>query len=282
MAAKKWSQFELAQRMYSPRAAEYEESWHPQYTERFMKVVGPTPGDRILVLACGTGLETVIAVSLVGEDGLVVGVDATAEMLAEARKKQDADPTLSHRLSLIQHDIADLSSCPSLEKANFDIILCSNAFVLLDSPKDVVAHWRDYLKPGGRMVIDIPHEHNLRPSLLLERVALRLGVAYHSNRLWIESKESFREVLEAQGLVVDRIEIAEKDSGKGTQHMDVTEADKAFDTTVNSHSTGLVVTDDFKAKARPVFREEWEAAAVGGKVAVTNYLYVYVARKSKF
>lgn len=279
MAADQGTQFETAQRMYSTRAVDYENSWHPQYTGRFMDIVAAKAGDRVLVLACGTGLEIAIAAPLVGDDGIVVGIDATSEMLAEARKKQTADSVLAQRLALVQHDITDLSSCAEIEKETFDLILCSNAFVLLQNPGQVVAHWRDFLKPGGRMVIDITHEYNLRAGQVLENVARRMGIPFPSNRSWIKSKDSFREVLQSQGLVVDRIETVEKELGKGTTYLDVTEADEQYEYIANSPLTGLVTTNEFKAKARPLFKEEWEAAAVDGKMEVSDTLYVYVARK---
>jgi len=244
-----------------------------------MKIVEAAPSDRILVLACGTGLETSAAAPVVGDDGFVVGVDATSEMLVEARRKQDTDPVLSRRLGFIQHDITDLSSCSELEKSSFDLVLCSNAFVLLENPGQVVAHWRDYLKTGGRMVIDITHEHNFPAALVMEKVTRRLGGYYPSNRSWVKSKDSFREILESEGLVVDRIETVEKELGKGPTYADVTEADEKFDYIANTPLTGQVTTDEFKAKARQLFKEEWEAAAVDGKVEISDTLYVYVARK---
>ena len=51
------TQIEFAQHMYGARAANYEDSWHPDYSKRFIDLVDLKPGDRILDLCCGTGLE---------------------------------------------------------------------------------------------------------------------------------------------------------------------------------------------------------------------------------
>ncbi|KIE03163.1 protein-L-isoaspartate(D-aspartate) O-methyltransferase, partial [Metarhizium majus ARSEF 297] len=59
MTPKQFSQVEQAQKSYQTRAKDYDSSWHPQYTARFMELIGIRPGDRVLVLACGTGLEAV-------------------------------------------------------------------------------------------------------------------------------------------------------------------------------------------------------------------------------
>ena len=44
------------------------------------------PGDRVLDLGCGGGLDSLIAAERVGPDGQVVGVDFSAEMLGRARR----------------------------------------------------------------------------------------------------------------------------------------------------------------------------------------------------
>ncbi|KAG8427277.1 hypothetical protein J3459_007359 [Metarhizium acridum] len=134
MTPKQFSRFEQAQKSYQTRARDNDNSWHPQYTTRFVKLIDIQPGDRVLVLACGTGLEAVIACPLVGDNGLVTALDAAPAMLDVFRKKQATDEILSRRLVLVQHDVTDLESCEHLEKGAYDVIICSNAFVLFDDP----------------------------------------------------------------------------------------------------------------------------------------------------
>jgi ubiquinone/menaquinone biosynthesis C-methylase UbiE len=45
------------------------------------------PGQAVLDVGCGPGIDTIALASLVGETGLVVGVDHDAAMLAEAEKR---------------------------------------------------------------------------------------------------------------------------------------------------------------------------------------------------
>lgn len=215
------SQADSAQRLYTPRAAGYDNSWHPEYSQRFTDVAPINPGDRILDLACGTGLDAMIAAERVGDQGIVVGVDVTPAMLEKAREKLGDNPTLARRLMLVQHDVTDLTECPHVQKNSFDLVLCSNAFVLLEHPDQVVAHWRDYLKPGGRVVIDITHERNLPSGILMGKVARSLGLPFLSNRTWIKSKASFSEILERQGFVVEKVEAVERALGLGTTYHDL-------------------------------------------------------------
>ncbi|KAJ6443368.1 protein-l-isoaspartate(d-aspartate) o-methyltransferase [Purpureocillium lavendulum] len=282
MAPAQSLQYACAQHMYANRADDYDSSWHASYTARFMELAAPQPGERVLALACGTGLEAEHAAPLVGEPsggGLVVGVDATPAMLDVFRRKRAADPVLAARTRVLQHDVTDLSGFAGVEPASFDLIVCSNAFVLFDDPAAVVRHWKTYLRDGGRMVIDVTHERNLHQGLLMEAVAERMGVAFPSDRRWITSRDSFRRVLEAQGLRVERVEALEKVSGKGTVYLGTEEADAQFDYITSMPLSSELATEEFKQKARPLFKEEWQKAAVDGKLEVCDILYVYVARK---
>lgn len=44
------------------------------------------PGERVVDLGCGAGTDSLIAAQMVGEHGVVTGVDMTPEMLAKARR----------------------------------------------------------------------------------------------------------------------------------------------------------------------------------------------------
>ncbi|OLN82302.1 putative 37.1 kDa protein [Colletotrichum chlorophyti] len=266
-----------AQRMYTARADNYENSFHPEYTKRFMAVADIQPGERVLVLACGTGLEVFIAADQVGDDGEIIGVDITEAMLAKAREKQERlKPTAKVRL--LNHDVTQLETLPEVNGQMFDVILCSSAFVLFDDPARVVTSWRNFLKPGGRLVVDITHEDNLKVGLLLERAARRLGVRFPSNRSWITDKGSFQKILEGAGYVVERIELMDKLTGKGDTYYGPDQVDEQFDWITGTPLTVNLATDEFKEKTRALFREEWEKNAVNGKVVHVDAVYVYVAR----
>lgn len=273
------TQNQSAQRMYNARASNYEDSWHPEHSRRFITLVPLKPGDRVLDLCCGTGLEAFLAADIIGEGGEVVGVDVSSGMLGQLRERQQREPELGQRIKTVYHDVTDLEGVPEVEKGSFDAVLCSCAFVLFDDPAGVVAHWKEYLKPGGVMAIDIAHEWNLRPGVVLERVANRMGVTFPSNRSWVESIESFKELLEGQGMRLEDAVQLDNISGQGSVFYGVNEADEQFDKTVHSSLTQNAVSDDFKIKAKPLFRQEWEKIAVDGKVESTDILYVYIARK---
>lgn len=275
------TQAQSAKRMYNARATNYEDSWHPDYSKRFMSLVPLSPGHRVLDLCCGTGLEAFLAAEAVGEQGEIVGVDVSTGMLEQLRDRQRREPGLGRRIKTFHHDVTDLGGVPEAEKGSFDAILCSCAFVLFEDPAAVVAHWKEYLRPGGLMAVDVTHEWNLRSGLALEQVARRLGINFPSNRSWIRSIESFKEILEGQGLVVEKAVPLERISGQGSVFYGVDEADSQYEQIVSRSSLtqNSAVSESFKAQAKPLFREEWERIAVDGKVESVDVLYVYVARK---
>ncbi|OIW33042.1 S-adenosyl-L-methionine-dependent methyltransferase [Coniochaeta ligniaria NRRL 30616] len=279
------TQPQSAQRMYDSRAASYEDSWHPSYAIRFTSHLSIAPGDAVLDLCCGTGLKVFAAAEKVGPTGSVVGVDVSDGMLAQARQKQAANPEVGKRCLLLKGDVAKLDEVFAAaglggKKGAFDWITCSSAFVLLDDPSAALAHWKAFLKPGGRMAIDVPHEHNLRAGAILERVAKRLRVAMPFNRSWVESSESFIKLAEKEGLEVEKFELLERVMGEKISYYSLDEADEQFDKVVNGSLTTKLDVEEFKEKARPLFHEEWAKAAVDGKVAVADALYLYILRKA--
>ncbi|KAJ6789419.1 hypothetical protein PWT90_03649 [Aphanocladium album] len=277
--SKNKSQYEMANLLYEPRAVDYDDSWHPDYTRRLIDFVGVRPNDRILSLACGTGLEAIYAAPNLSDDGIIIGIDATKAMLAVAQTKLDANPTLKQRVQLFQHDIADLSSCSALGRESFDLILCSNAFVLLEKREEVIAAWTDYLKPNGRMVIDIPSEQSIPEGVMMEKVCARLGVQYASDRSWMRSVESFRAILESQSLHVKSATVMEKRPGQDVKYLDKVQLQTQFEKVVMAAMASNIVEAGFLEKAMPIFDEEWNRLAVEGKVKVCESLYLYIAEK---
>lgn len=276
------TQRDSAQRMYDSRAPTYEDSWHPDYSRRFIAQAPLKPSDRVLDLCCGTGLEAFLAAENVGDKGQIVGMDVTQGMLEQLHERQKREPALGQRIRTIHHDVTDLDGLAGqgVERGSFDAILCSCAFVLFREPAKVVAHWKEFLKPGGVMVIDIPHEHNLRSGIILELVAREMGAAeFPSNRCWVMSQDSFKYVLEAQGMQVENVHTLNNIQGKGTQLYGVDDANHLYETIINSSLTVNAVSDEFKKAAKPRFRREWERGAVDGKVEDTDSVYLYIARK---
>ncbi|KAI1860668.1 uncharacterized protein JN550_011393 [Neoarthrinium moseri] len=277
-----YSQIQTAQHVYDVRAPDYEKSWHPDYTTRLMKLAPLHEGDKVLVPCCGTGLESFMAAEAVGPHGLVVGVDVSEGMLKEARARQSREAALAPRLRFIHHDAASLGTCTELGEleGKFDLLICSNAFVLFRDPAGVVRGWRGWVRDGGRMIIDIVHEKSFVPGVVIEKVMAQLGVAWPWNRAWARGRDSFKEILESEGMQVEVIELLNTKSEQPVLSYGVDEADEQFESVAESgFACNVRWQGDQRERAKDLFRKEWESIAVDGKVEAVNALYVYVARK---
>jgi len=109
------------------------------------------PGETVLDLGSGGGLDCFIAGARVGATGRVIGVDMTAEMIGKARsgvsvyEKQSGFSNVEFRLGEIENlPVAD---------ASVDVVI-SNCVINLSPDKKRV--WREItrvLRPGGRVAV---------------------------------------------------------------------------------------------------------------------------------
>jgi SAM-dependent methyltransferase len=102
------------------------------------------PGDRVLDLACGPGNITRRLARSVGASGLIVGVDASATMLAQAVRDTRAD-----QVSYVRADAAQLP----FRSSSFDAVCCYAALYLIDDPFAAIAEMIRVLAPGGRVAV---------------------------------------------------------------------------------------------------------------------------------
>ena len=116
------------------------------------------PADRVLDVGCGTGYNLPLLLEAVGPTGSVVGVDASATMLARASRRAD------DRVHLVHGDAGGVGTLLAGER--FDALICTYAL-------SVIAPWQaaweqafSLLRPSGRVaVVDLalPHPRWLRP-----------------------------------------------------------------------------------------------------------------------
>lgn len=246
--------------------------------------MAPTPGSAVLDLACGTGLVTVPMAAAVGRDGLVVGVDVTAQMLHVARGKTLPDGAA--RVDWIQGDIteglAEIEAVKRVvaQRGGFDVVSCCSAFVLLDERARVVREWAGLLRVGGRLIVDVPTEH--RTVQYLFTVALReeLGMALPFDRGWVRGVGCLERVFEEAGLVVERSWMTGSWIPE-VWHDDVEGArDEVFERQTGEVYLGFEKEGRLE-DARAAWRRVWKLGVRDGKGRVYEGfpLYVCIGRK---
>lgn len=109
-----------------------------------LELLGIEPRHRVLELGCGPGWALSLACELARE-GRVVGVDHSATMLSQARKR-NRGAIARGTLRLIEADVAAL---PDELGGPFDRVYSSNVVGFLSEPAAVFAMLRKQMAPGG-------------------------------------------------------------------------------------------------------------------------------------
>jgi len=106
-------------------------------------------GERVLDLACGTGVVTVNAARSVAAHGAVLGTDLSGQMIEVAKQR-----ALEQQLSNVSFQRMDAEAL-DLPDASFDVVLCALGLMYLPDPQRALREWLRVLKPGGRVAIAI-------------------------------------------------------------------------------------------------------------------------------
>jgi ubiquinone/menaquinone biosynthesis C-methylase UbiE len=127
--------------------AAYEQGWRDQLEpahDLMLDMVDLQPGERILDVACGTGLVSLRMAATVGASGAVVGTDISGEMVDEARRI-----AARRQLANVRFERADAEALPFADAA-FDAAVCGLGLMYVPDPVKALAEMRRLLRPGGR------------------------------------------------------------------------------------------------------------------------------------
>lgn len=132
--------------------------------------LGPiNPGEIVVDAGSGSGFDALIAATMVGPEGQVIGVDMTPEMLAKARAGAEA-----MGLTNVEFREGFIEALPLPD--NFADVLISNGVLNLSLDKgETLREWARVIKPGGRLQIgDILVAHPV-PQSALDDISLWTG-----------------------------------------------------------------------------------------------------------
>ncbi len=123
----------------------------PSVTESFCGVGNPLglgevcPGQTVLDLGSGPGLDSLLAARRVGPTGKVVGVDLCPEMVEKARR--NGDLLGLRNVEFVQAGVEKLP----LPNASVDVVISNGVFNLCPDKLGVLAEAFRVLRPGGRL-----------------------------------------------------------------------------------------------------------------------------------
>ncbi len=106
-------------------------------------------GERVLDVACGTGVIARLAAERVGSGGSVTAIDVAPDMISVA--KSTAATAGSH----IEWHESDAASLP-LADNSIDVVLCQMGLMFMEDRPAALAEMGRVVVPGGRVVVNTP------------------------------------------------------------------------------------------------------------------------------
>ena len=105
------------------------------------------PGETVIDAGSGAGFDSLIAATMVGPQGQVIGIDMTPEMLEKARAgaaEMGSDPATFEKGLIENLPIPDGTA---------DVLISNGVLNLTLDKVDTLKEWLRVLKPGGRLQI---------------------------------------------------------------------------------------------------------------------------------
>ena len=130
----------------------YETYWQKQLypaQQKLLQLADIKAGDKIIDIACGTGLVSFPAAELTGEKGFVLANDISGKMV-ETGTTMVKQRKLSN-ISFQRMDAEELD----VEDDSYDIALCALGLMYFPEPLKAIKEMCRLLKPGGHAVVAV-------------------------------------------------------------------------------------------------------------------------------
>jgi arsenite methyltransferase len=160
----------------------------------FFDLAGLTPGETVVDLGSGSGMDAFYAAGQVGPTGRVVGVDFTLEQLEKARRI-----AASAGLDQIEFLEGPIEALP-IRTASADCVVSNGVINLCPDKAAVFAEAARILRPGGRLAIaDIISERALTDAIVCnaDLWASCIGGA--------AQQDLYLQTIESSGFVVEQV-----------------------------------------------------------------------------
>lgn len=125
----------------------YEQAWQAQLEpaqSALLELAALKTSERVLDVACGTGLVTFRAAAHVGSEGEVIGTDISEQMIIAARNMAAAKGITNVRFERMDAEQANFSDW------SFDAVLCALGLMYVPDPEKAVREFHRILQRNGR------------------------------------------------------------------------------------------------------------------------------------
>lgn len=137
-----------AWRLDAAAAEFYEERFVPAifagWARRLVDEASVQTGDRVLDVACGTGIVARIAAERTGEPGHVVGLDLNVSMIETARRSEPA----------LAWCVGEVNRAP-FDAETFDVVLCQAALMFFPDRGSALREMWRMLRPKGTLALQV-------------------------------------------------------------------------------------------------------------------------------
>ena len=108
----------------------------------------PQPAERVLDIACGTGIVARTVAPRVGSQGLVIGLDVNPDMISMARAAAERDHIA------IEWHTSPAEQLPFSDE-DFDIVLCQFGLMFFTDRDAALKEMHRVLRTGGRVILSV-------------------------------------------------------------------------------------------------------------------------------
>jgi arsenite methyltransferase len=106
------------------------------------------PGETVLDVGCGAGIDTILAAQAVGPSGRAIGLDLLEDMCERARAHAQ-EAGVAEWTEFVRGEMEDIP----LPDASVDVVISNGVINLSPRKSRVLAEIRRVLRPGGRISV---------------------------------------------------------------------------------------------------------------------------------
>ena len=125
--------------------------WMAPVSDQLIKSAGISVGQTVLDVATGTGQPALTIAKIVGQNGKVIGVDLSPEMI-EVAKEEAAYLGLTNT---VDFQVVKDESLSMFSDNAFDSVVCRNGLMFMPDPVKALKAFLRVLKPGGKASVTV-------------------------------------------------------------------------------------------------------------------------------